>query len=444
VSHGVTVPEWHGAEMFGEGLVGSSLTKYIPGLGPKLAAFKEWLFEDYIPRLKMGMAQHALERNRSRFAKDLESGKMTEDQLLHLTANQANAAFGELNYEMMARSRTMQDAMRIGLLAPDFLEARGRFAGQALTVGGDVRTKEFWKGFSSKEYWKRLGPLGSNEQRQALLLGAATLYVTARIVNKLLDDQYHFELKNAFSIIHNKRAYSLRTVQGDLLHFATDPEKFFFNRLNPVYGRTTMEAFTQRDVFGRTRSRLEQLQDLAKTVVPISMRGVLNPREQTLFESFLNSIGVTERRFTANDEIYRLAESYKKEHKIGLPGEFIYNPERDPYRGLKITLAYGTPEEAAQEIALLAKDKGIDSKRIQSFVQRFATAPFTGSKKSDADFVKTLTADEKKAFAAAVKERTVMRNKLKTANAIYKKTFAGAVEPKFQETTEDQPDSDSP
>lgn len=408
VSHGVVVPEWHGAQAFSEGLMGTSLTKYLPYLGPKLQAFKEAFFGDYIPRLKMAMAMHALERNRSKYSAHLADGRMTEDQLLHLTANEANAAFGELNYEMMARSKTTQDMLRLGLLAPDFLEARGRFAGQAFTRYG-------------------------SEQRQALFLGAVTLYMLARIVNKLLDDQYHFETKNAFSVVYNKKAYSLRTVQGDVLHLITDPEKFFFNRLNPVYGRTALEALTRRDVFGRTRSRLQQLQDLAQTVVPISMRGLLNPREQTLFESFLNSVGVTERRDTANDEIYKLADAFKKKRNIGLPGEFIYDPERDPYRGVKISLAYGTPEQAAQEMLVLHRDKGVDSKRIESFVTRFATAPFTGSRKNDREFYLSLSEDQKKSFNRAVNERKRMRQNLRKANSIYRHNLSGTTPTPIQE-----------
>ena len=177
ISHGVVAGDAHGYEAFSEGLSGSSLSKHIPGLGPKLQAYNQWLFQDYIPRLKMAMAEHALERNKSRFSKELASGKMTEDQVLHLTANQANAAFGELNYEMMGRNKTVQDALRLGLLAPDFLEARGKFAAQAATKYG-------------------------SEQRTALLLGAATLYLTARIINKQLDDQYHFEPANAFNVVY--------------------------------------------------------------------------------------------------------------------------------------------------------------------------------------------------------------------------------------------------
>ena len=173
VSHGLQIADHAGHQLFGEGLSGGgpSLFRFVPWAGPKLQAYNHWLFSDYIPRLKMEMAQHALERNRAAYKGDLASGKMTEDQLLHMTANQANAAFGELNYEMMGRNKTTQDMLRLSLLAPDFLEARARFAGQAAktAVGGYGR-----------------------EQLLALGFGAATLYITARILNQMINGQAHW------------------------------------------------------------------------------------------------------------------------------------------------------------------------------------------------------------------------------------------------------------
>jgi hypothetical protein len=280
VRGGMVMGETTGRELFHEGLSGSSLTKYIPILGPKLAQYTDWLFNDYIPRLKAETGLHALERNQKRFP------QLSKDELYHLTANQMNAAFGEQNYKMIGRSETMQEALRLGFVAPDFLESRAKFVGQAGTKFG-------------------------REQFQALFLGAATMYLTARLLNKSIDGEYHFEPKNAFSVIYNGKAYSLRTVQGDVLQAGTDFEKFLRHRLNPVFGRTAMEMVTQRDEFGRTRDAKQQLKDFASTIVPISFRGLLNPREQNLMESLLNAFGITEHRASPTTLVYDLANKYK-------------------------------------------------------------------------------------------------------------------------------------
>ena len=380
---GAVVGETTGRQLFDEGLTGSSLTKHIPYVGKKLQAYNEWLFNDYIPRLKVAMGLHALERNRSRFP------NMPEDEMYHMTANQMNNAFGELNYDMIGRSKTTQDIMRIALLAPDFLEARTGFVGQALTRHG-------------------------GEQFSALALGAATLYITARIINKMLTGEYRFEPKDAFSVVYNKKAYSLRTVQGDLLHLITEPGKFVYNRLNPVFGRTLMEFFTKRDVFGRQRSGLEQLKDFAQTIVPISLRGILHPREQTLWDSFLNSIGITERRSTAASTISQLAANFKQANNIATePGEFIYDPDKDPYRGIKSAATFSDVNTTANEIKKAIK-AGHTPQAIWkhfSYYQR----PFTGSKKNDETFYQELSADNKKIFNDAVKERKMMIEKFRLA-----------------------------
>jgi hypothetical protein len=393
VRGGMVLGETTGRELFHEGLAGSSLTKHIPVLGPKLAQYTDWLFNDYIPRLKAETGLHAFERNQKRFP------QLSKDQLYHLTAEQMNAAFGEQNYAMLGRSATMQDALRLAFVAPDFLESRAKFVGQAGTKFG-------------------------REQFQALFLGAATMYITARLLNKAMDDEYHFEPKNAFSVIHNGKAYSLRTVQGDVLQAATDFEKFMRHRLNPVFGRTAMEAITQRDEFGRTRNAKEQLKDFATTIVPISFRGLLNPREQNLMESFLNAFGITERRSSPTTLVYDLANKYKSDHKIAQqPGEFIYDPDKDPYRAIRQAATFSSPQTVAEEIKrAVAEGKKVED--LQNHFSRYASSPFVGSKKNESGFFKSLDTDNQKIYHDAKLEKQKVLNNFETGLAIWRRSGA--------------------
>jgi hypothetical protein len=207
VDHGPQVADFSAMEAFSEGLHGSGLINKIPGIGPKLQEYQTYLFRDYIPRVKMSMAQHALTRNMERYA-----GKLSQDQILRLTGEQANAAFGELNYKMLARNKTFQDVVRLIVLAPDFLEARGRFVGQALKPYG-------------------------REQQRALILGAATMYVGARILNQIVNNDPDWDPAHAFSVRVGRRLFAMRTVQGDLVHLVTDPRSFAAHRLNPITTR---------------------------------------------------------------------------------------------------------------------------------------------------------------------------------------------------------------
>jgi hypothetical protein len=384
---GAVVGETSGAEHFQEGLAGSSLTKHIPWLGDRIQAYQQYLFGDYIPRLKVSMGLHALERNRERFK------NLSEDELYHMTANQMNAAFGELNYEMMGRSKTTQDMLRLMLLAPDFLEARGRFAGQASTVYGGLPHV-------------RDGKLTVGEQGNALILGAITMYITARIMNKVLNDEYHFEPKNAFNIIHNGRAYGLRTVQGDLIHAATEPGQFTNHRLNPVYGRPLLEFVTGRDYFGRKRSAGDKLKDIAQTPIPISLKGAISGQEQTLFDSFLNSVGIVAKRDSASSDIAKLAEDWRKKNKVsGEPGEFIYDAEKDKYRPIRLAAERGDVAVVRSEIAKAIAKDGITENQVYQHFRKMQSHNFSGSRAHEQDFVDSLTADQKNIYADAKKER---------------------------------------
>lgn len=355
-----------------EGLIGSALTRHVPLLGPVMESYHNWLFRDYIPRLKMTMALHALERNKARYA-----GTKTPEQIYHQTASEANAAFGEQNYIMLERSKTAQDIARIIFMAPDFLEARGRFAGQALTKGG-----------------KNFG----NEQRTALLLGALTMWVTARLLNKAVNGQWHDEPENAFSIVHNGKSYGLRTVQGDIMHMLTKPVSFWLYRLNPIYTRPALEIAAGRDEFGRKRSVPEAAWDTVSNIVPISLR---TSRERSLAESMLNAFGINARRWNDTDKAFTLAKDWKAQHGIGERGEFIYDRDKDPLRPLKLALTSANEGAAVKELGKVIQSKAYTIPKLDEYFRRYAGMPFTGSKANDIKFKATLTDDQKQTVEAA-------------------------------------------
>ena len=396
VKGGLMIADTHGHQQWSEGLSGGSgsLFRHVPVLGEYLQAWNETLFKEFIPRMKMTMAEHALERNRKVYAKDLAAGRMTEDSLHALTANESNAAFGHLNYEMLGRSKTTQDLLRLTFLAPDFLEARGRFAAQAFTQYGA-------------------------EQRVALALGAAILYVAARILNKTINDEYHLEPENAFSLVINGRSYSLRTVQGDIIHMFTEPSKFAFNRLNPVYGRTSIEFLTGRDAFGRKRDFGQQLGDLAKTATPISLRS--HP-EQRLFESFMNAFGMTNKRYSAVEDVYKMAEEFRKEHSIAATREVIYDPDNDPLHMLKVALSLDDTSMAVDAYKKIMADKTRTPMQVAKYFREYPNRAFTGSRMNDAKFRAGLNEEDKKIYNDAVQERRNISHNFFKAMALANKS----------------------
>src|SRR5205807_6731544 len=53
----------------------------------------------------------------------LSGGKVSLSEIKALSASQANAAYGHLNYSDLGRNPTIQHLLQWGLVAPDFLEA---------------------------------------------------------------------------------------------------------------------------------------------------------------------------------------------------------------------------------------------------------------------------------------------------------------------------------
>lgn len=207
----------------------------------------------------MKMAVDAYERNTKRY-----SGKLNDDQIQEITAKQANAAFGELNYQMLGRNKTMQDVFRLVALAPDFLEARAKFAAQALK------------------------PYGT-EQAAALIRLSAIMAVTAQVTNLLINGEP--EWMHPFSIKINGKFYALRSVPGDIMHLFHDPRGFSYNRLNPTVARPIIEALTGKDAFGRNRDFVTQLADWGKAHLPIPLQS-LRKDDATFGDVVLQSVGI--------------------------------------------------------------------------------------------------------------------------------------------------------
>jgi hypothetical protein len=253
IDHGLMVAHYDANEAFGEGVASGGLVTKIPGIGPLYHAYSDYLFKDYLPRVKMAMATHAMERNQQRYR-----GQLSQDQIYSLTADQANAAFGGLNYRALGRNRTLQDVLRLTLMAPDFLEARGRFVGQAVKPYG-------------------------REQAAALVIGAAAFYTAGRILNTLLDGDPHWD--RPFSVVHGGKDYELRTVQGDLANLIKDPARFVQNRLSPLasLGVQLLDR-------GNYKSAGQKLGDAAKRNVPMPVQSFTQPSTDSVAERVASTI----------------------------------------------------------------------------------------------------------------------------------------------------------
>ncbi len=376
VDHGLQVADYRAYQAFSEGISGAgSIYEKVPVVGKWLTRYNEYLFQEYIPRLKMTMAMDALERNRNRFA-----GKLSDDQILELTSKQSNAAFGELNYTMMGRNPTLQDFFRLAALAPDFLEARFRFAAQAFTKTG-------------------------GEQRMAIALQAATLYVGARILNQALDGDPHWEPKYAFDVVVNKRQYGIRSVAEDTAHLISDPSQFIANRLAP-FAKAAVEFVTHRDWRGIKRTSVQQLEDIASWLTPITFGRQV---DRTKLDTTLSAAGVTVRSATAQQRLYDKLKTFKTDKGLLTKDELAGMISPSEYSPLKNALMIGNENAARAEYdTLIHPSDGSKPKTPAQVRQHFidsVRAPFSGSRRIEMQFLKSLDKSGNDLYLEARQER---------------------------------------
>lgn len=275
-SHGLTLTNYDAEGLFSAKAL-RGITEFVPGVNKamdQMQSFSRWQFEDYIPRLKMSMAKDAFERNVKRYP------NLSEEQVAELSAKQSNAAFGNLNttFDAIPRTKTFKTLLRLATFAPDFLESRMRFVGQAFTKYG-------------------------GEQRTALVRGALVMYAASRIANAVLNQgDAKWDPEHAFSVVVNGRSYSLRTVQGDILHAVTDPRGFIYNRLNPLTTRPVVEFLSGRDQMGRQKSTFSQVKDLGKSALPFGVQKVIQTPDEDWLNSILTSTGLEAKNYRTPTE----------------------------------------------------------------------------------------------------------------------------------------------
>jgi hypothetical protein len=381
-----------GSRYMSEGVSGGGLLDKLPVFGEYLQAGKDWLFNDYIPRWKMTLALEAEKRNMARYASDIRAGKITPEQVTRLSARQAAAVFGGQNMRAIYRSKTFQDTLRFLFLAPDFGEERLR---QVFQAGGKY----------------------GHEQRMALLVGGMGLAVIAKSVEKALTGKMDLSPKHIFSVTYNGKEYSLRNPAADIAHFVTDPIGYLRNRLNAIYTRPLLELTTGRDAFGRKRSYGQQLTDEIKQIVPIPLRGLVE-KEQSVTESLLNSTGLTEHRRSDFTDVMKKINEWKAKRGYTEPGEFVYDPDKDPYHPLTSALSTGSKSQIQKRLTeyLAGKPPPEKAKIFKHYARSLLpNRPFTGSRAHEREYLNSLTENERADYARAREERLQMWQKFLSA-----------------------------
>ncbi len=403
VIHGLVLAHDDQLAQFAEGLgaaigtpISKPLSQRIPILGKYIVKpMSEHLFMDYIPRLKLTTYAHALNRNMKLFEKELASGELTASDVKALTADQMNAAYGMLNYEALGRDPTIRHIAQLLLLAPDFLESRARFTGQAI------------KGLASKS---------GTEQLVALAFLAATQWIASRIFNKILDGDYHFD--HPFSVIRGGREYTMRSVPEDIYRAFKDSRAFIYGRLNPIIGRGAVQYASGTNYRGEKVTWADTTRELATQWIPIwlrSMPGIRNlsatEKHKTIdaWESFMSAWGLQTARYSPINAVYALAQKYKK--SIGIKEDTGVYPV-SKYQRLRYALEDGRINQAQKEYdALRQANPKIPPEKLSKEFHESVFKPFTTSKQMDQAFSKSLKNEyQRNLYEEALRKRREIWN----------------------------------
>lgn len=364
-----------------EGIGSSKLAQKIPIIGTWGKTYTHYLFADLIPRLKLKTFENAYARAQW-MKNNLGAFKgLTDEEIAARTGDSVNNAYGELNHLFLGklgRNPTVQRGLRLAFLAPDFGEARLRFVEKAATRFG-------------------------HEERIAMATMFTTLYVGARIANYLSHGNAEMDPERAFQVKAGKHWWTMRSVLGDLVHAIEKPGQFTYVRLSPLYSRTASDFLIGRDPkSGRKLTGTEKIERIAQQALPIPLGG-LTREDQKLWESFVQSMGVSAIRDTPVMDVQRMASKWKQSKGMDPGPEFIPTDEPSYYK-LRMALNLGNKDHAATVLEGLRKTKS--DRQIAQSMDSYVHHPFTGSNQNEYEFLKSLKPDERTLYQRARQEQT--------------------------------------
>lgn len=366
------------------GPIGRAISDVIDG-------YQDYLFHQYIPGLKFKTYEALLGRNMKLYADELSAGTMTPADVKITSAEQANAAYGHLNYALLDRNPTIQHIIQLAALAPDFLEARTRFSGQAV------------KGLTSKV---------GHEQFKAIAILAAAQAGAAFVLSNLLGGTY--DSKHPFELVYKGRRYSMRSVPEDIYNLLKDTHQFIYSRVNPLTVKGPIQFLTGMNYRGEKVSATDTFEELLAGYIPITARAIPAIRSLTEtgrqnpvspLQQLAGSLGLRISRYSPISETYKRAGDWMDSQKIDRKkGSYPVSK----YQQLRYALEDGDMIRAKAEYDALAKT--MKPSKIDAGFRQSMRHPFTDSAAHDVQFAASLKGYDRQLYDQALRTRQQILN----------------------------------
>lgn len=375
-----------------------NLINKLPVIGRISKVITDMTFHDLIPAYKLATWKRLYGKNLELFADDIRSGKATKEQVGYLTSNQVNARFGHQNYADIGRDPTFHHILSMATLAPDFWISNIKNYGQVL------------QGMAGAKVGRQ--PL------QAFVVTAGTIWLASRILNKALDDKYHFD--EPFSVVVGNRKYTMRNEAQDLAHLYQNWQGYVMGRLGPV-ASSVFEALAKRNWRGELVDTMDVLKEAAVKAIPISLKWVpgasqieeaMTGRKRTVSraEEFMSSQGIQVSRHTPLSAAYNLASDWMKKQEGYKEDRGTYPTSK--YQQLRYALEDNDLTRAREELKkLTAESKGKNQSLVNEGFFKSVHGTFTHSKSSEDAFEASLNREdlakvrEAKAYQARIWDR---------------------------------------
>lgn len=228
-----------------------SIVSKLPALGKT----NQWLHENlwqYVNTQKAQTALHLLDRYKSAYP------EWTPSKLYAKVADDVNNRFGLQNWGLLNVNKTWKDAMRLGMLAPDWFVSETRSLLSAFQPGNKIVLQDM----------ARI---------------SAFMVLAGRVANMIATGDPHWE--QPFGLVvpgkdkRDDRVISMRTLPSDFVHWASDARGAVYNRLNPATSRVIISLLTSRDKNGKPLLPQEQVTEALKGVLPIWMQNIMQRKD---------------------------------------------------------------------------------------------------------------------------------------------------------------------
>lgn len=405
---------------FNVGQIGDAIYKDLVTHVPVLGTYNNWLFDKFTRGIMTKTALQEFERIQ-KLEPDTDS-----NVVMRRVAHDLNRVFGSIGKQGWIKSNTFQDLSRIIFLAPQWME--GLIAkDMAIPYKAITSWSEGPRGFKNLM-------TGHETIARGMAQGLLGMFVLTQVVNMITRKQPTWQNEEGHKwdadIGDNVWVNPLSVfneITHEFIRYAQSKEKFWDaarqigeNKLG-FLGRAALVAATDTSPTGQYLSTDKAVaKGVAQQLLPVPVtagpvwQGVGSaltsgkidpPRAADLRRSGAAAFGIkAEVGQTQESMLYGMAQKFVKANKLSSDPEHHEQTDEPSYSKLRSELKLGN-EAGAKQILEGLRKAGKSERQIIEGMSRWVTSSFTGSRRNEVLWLRSLTPEELGVYRQAVVAR---------------------------------------